>query len=439
MRRLLLRRSATAVGIYSSFAFGLLGTVAASRELPSVRAFGDYSTVIFATSFLQSFFDLTAEEALVKYGFRYITREEWGRLSRLFSSALWVKLVGAALGALGLVVFAAFAPSRLALPLLLAAGIPLGQSLEGLAGIPLYLRSRYDVRSAFLAWSMLLRFAGILVGAHYGVVEAVAGVLAAQVVATGSIGLAGRRVLARFPSAPAVSLGSDRREIVRFVLKSSSATGVASLRGSLLPLILGAVTNTTQTGLFRVAQAPQSVLGTLSSPARMVLLTEQTRDWEGGRQSLVLRGVRRYTLVALGLSVLVVPPLLVWVPNLIAFVNGSRYVGASDAARLFVFSAAVHLVVGWSKSFAVSIGRPDLRVWTYALDAVVALPLVFVLGGRWGAAGAAGAVLAGACAYAVAWASIVLRIRPDDSRAVETEDLRAEEAEIESEAGAIAR
>jgi hypothetical protein len=60
MSRLLVRRSATVVGLYSSFAFGLLATIAAARELPSVRAMGDYSTVIFATGFLQSFFYLTA-------------------------------------------------------------------------------------------------------------------------------------------------------------------------------------------------------------------------------------------------------------------------------------------------------------------------------------------------------------------------------------------
>src|SRR5437868_495631 len=167
MRRLFVRRSLTAVGIYSSVVLGFLATVVATRELTPPR-FGDYATVLFATGFFQSFFDLTVEEALVKYGFRYVTREDWGRLRRLFASAFRFKLTGSTIGALGLVVFAAFAPSRLAAPLLLAAGIPLGQSLEGLAGSALYLRSRYDIRSLFLAWSMALRLAGVGIGAHYG-------------------------------------------------------------------------------------------------------------------------------------------------------------------------------------------------------------------------------------------------------------------------------
>src|SRR4051812_29502584 len=100
MPRLIVRRSLTAVGIYSSVVFGFLGTVVASREFDSARVFGDYATVLFATSLLGSLFDLTVEEALVKYGFRYIAREQWGRLHALFRSALFVKLAGSFLGAL---------------------------------------------------------------------------------------------------------------------------------------------------------------------------------------------------------------------------------------------------------------------------------------------------------------------------------------------------
>ena len=414
MRRLLVRRSLTAVGIYASVALGFLATVIATREFPSTRVFGDYATVIFATSFLQSFFDLTVEEALVKYGFRYSTREDWGRFRRLFSSALRFKLVGSLFGALGLVVFSQLAPHRLEIPSLLAAGIPLGQSLEGLAGTMLYLRGRYDVRSLFLTWSMALRLAGIAVGAHFGLAEAIAGVLAAQVVSTASIGSVGWLAFRRFPSAASRPLGEERREIFSFILQSSAASGILSLRGGLAPLLLGVVTNTRQVGLFRVAQAPQSGFQALSAPARMILLTEQTRDWEKGRQSVVLRGVRRYSLIASVVALVAVPPLLIWIPDLIRLVNGPRYVGAATAARLLVLAAAVQLVVGWSKSFPVTIGRPGLRILTHGIETIVVLPLTLVFGSLWGAAGAAGAVLAGMCAFAVVWAVVFLRIEPQD-------------------------
>ena len=86
MSRLIVRRSATAVGIYSSVVFGFVGTIVASHELPSLRVFGDFSTIVFATGFFQSLFDLTVEEALVKFGFRYLAREDWGACAA-FSAA----------------------------------------------------------------------------------------------------------------------------------------------------------------------------------------------------------------------------------------------------------------------------------------------------------------------------------------------------------------
>ncbi|HZC30806.1 MAG TPA: oligosaccharide flippase family protein [Gaiellaceae bacterium] len=437
MPRLFVRRSLTAVGIYASVALGSLATIVATREFHSTRVFGDYATVIFTTGFFQTFFDLTVEEALVKYGFRYTTHEDWGRLQRLFASAFWFKIAGSALAAVGLVVFAELAPARLTTAVLLAAGIPLCQSLEGFAAAPLYLRSRYDIASIFLAWSMGLRLAGVAVGAHYGLDEAIAGVLAAQVVASASVGAAGLLAFRRFPRTESRRLGEDRRELAGFVAQSSLATGVLSLRTALAPLLLGAVTSTAQVGLFKVAQAPQNGFQALSAPARMVLLTEQTREWEKGRQAAVLRGVRRYTLAAAAIALVVAPPLYVFVPDLIRVINGPQYVGATGAARLFILAACVQLVVGWTKSFPVTIGRPGLRVWTHAIETAVVLPLVIVFGLHWGATGAAGAVLAGMCVFAVVWAVVFARIHPEEMQA--PDGVPEAMADLEAEAGALAR
>jgi O-antigen/teichoic acid export membrane protein len=414
MRRLLVRRSLTAVGIYSSVVLGFAATVVATREL-GLKRFGDYATILFAVALFQSFFDLTVEEAVVKYGFRFVAREDWQRLRRLFASAAAFKLTGGVIGAIALLVFAAVGPSRLATALVLAAFIPIVQSAEGLAGVMLYLRGRYDIRSVFLTWSMALRLAGVAIGAHYGLVQAVAGVLAAQAAGTLSVAVVGLVALRRFPLERGGVLGADRREIGSFIVQSSIATGVQSLRTGLGPLLLGAVTSTVQVGLFRVAQAPQSGFQALSAPARMVLLTEQTRDWEKGQQSVVLRGVRRYTVVALGLCVVAVPPLLIFIPDLIRRINGPQFVGAANAARLFVLTAAVQLVVGWTKSFPVTIGRPELRVRTHGVETLVVLPLIVVFGAFWGATGAAGAVLIGMCVFAVFWLVLVARMDAHDT------------------------
>src|SRR5207244_8769697 len=128
----------------------------------------------------------------------------------------------------------------------------------------------------------------------------------------------------------------------------------------------------------------------------------------------VLRGVRRYSLAALGLSIVLAPPLFVFMPDLIRWIFGSEFLGAVNAARLFVLAAAVQLVVGWTKSFPVTIGRPGLRILTHGIETIVVLPLTLVFGMLWGAAGAAGAMLVGMCAFAIVWAFVFLRIDPDD-------------------------
>ena len=414
MSRLFVRRSLTAVGIYSSVVLGFAATVVATRVFHSVPRFGDYVTVMAAAALAQVFFDLTVEEAVIKYGFRYSAAEDWGRFRGLFRSALRFKLLGSALGAAALVVFALVGPDRLRTALLISAGIPLGQSLEGLAGAVLYLRNRYDIRSLLLTWSMGLRLAGVAVGARYGVAQAIAGVLAAQVLASATVVGVGVLGFRRFPAAAPLPLGDDRRGIAAFIGQSSLATGTIALRQWLAPLLLLGVSSRVQIGYYRVAQAPQSAFQSLSAPARMVLLTEQTRDWEKGREASVLRGVRRYSAAAFVLALVLVPPLYVFLPDLIRVINGAEYVGAASAGRVFVFAAAVQLVFGWTKSFPVTIGRPGLRVLTHGVESAVVLPLVPLLGYRWGATGAAFATLAGMLVFAAMWTVIFLRIRPRD-------------------------
>jgi len=436
MSRLLVRRSLTAVGIYASVVVGFLATVVASRLLTK-QEFGDYATVLYATAFFQAFFDLTVEEALVKYGFRFVTREEWGLLRSLFRSAFRFKVIGSTLGGIALLVLAAFVPARMTDALIVASLIPIGQSLEGQAGAALYLRSRYDIRAVFLVWSMILRLTGVAVGAQYGLTQAMVGVVVGQIVATASVGVAGWIAFHRFPVAPPEPLGAERRGILSFIAQSSVASGILSLRGGLAPLLLGGVSSTTQVGIFKIAQAPQTGFQALSAPARMVLLTEQTREWEHGRQSAVLRQVRRYSAAAALLGVVAVPILWWLMPHLISLVYGSRWVDATNAARLFLLTAAVQLVVGWTKSFPVTIGRPKLRLWTHGLETAVVLPLVLVFGAEWGATGAAGAFLAGMIVFALAWWVIFVRIKPEDVQ--HPADLAEMSAEEETEAGVLVR
>jgi len=413
--RLFWRRSTTALGIYLSALLGFAATIVAGRTL-GLDDFGRFAIVMAAAGFLQTLLDLTVEEAVTKYGFRYATAERWGRLRRVFVRALMFKGAGAVLAGVALLALAplaqpVFGVEGLAAPLAIAAVLPLAQAPEGLAGTALILRGRYDVRSAFLALSMALRLGAIAIGAQAGVTETLAAIVVAQVVATAAVGVAGLAAFRRFPHAPAEPLGEDGPGIRSFVLQSSLATGVVSLRTTLSPLLLGVVSTIGQVGAFRAALAPQQGFYSLSAPARMILLAEQTRDWERGEHAKVLAGIRRYSVAASAVMAVVVVPLLIWMPDLIRLAFGDEFRSAANAARIVLVAAVLQFVYGWTKSFPVSIGRPNLRIVTHGVETLVLVPLVVVLGAEWGATGAAAAVLASTAVFCAYWTLLFLRVR----------------------------
>src|SRR5256712_763295 len=219
--RLFWRRSAAAAGTYASAALGFLGTVVALHVF-STETFGRYALVLAATAFVQSLLDLTVEEALVKFGFRYTERQDWGRLRRLFQSAVAFKLIGGLL-ATGLLL--ALAPAAntllhkhgLTTPLLVGAFLPLAQCTENVGGVAIILRGRYDIRAFFLFVSMALRLTAIAVGAPHGLTATIAAIVAAQAVATTAISVTGWGAFHRFPQEPSVPLGPERRDIFSFV------------------------------------------------------------------------------------------------------------------------------------------------------------------------------------------------------------------------------
>ncbi len=409
------RRAGAAAGTYASIVLGFLGTIVAARVF-STEVLGLYTLVISSAGFFQTLLDLTIEEALIKFGFRYVTREDWGRLRRLFRRTFVFKAIGAALAGGALVGLGAgaatvFHHGELRAPLMIAALLPLAQSPEGMAAVPLMLRGRYDVRGFFLMLSMALRLTAIAAAAHFGLTWTITAIVLAQVVASAAIGVAGFATFRRYPRRDVRPLGEDAREILRFIAQSSGATGVVSLRGTLTPMLLGMVSTATQVGYFRVAMAPQTGFTAVSAPIRMVLLSEQTRDWEQGKAENVFAGVRRYTVLAFLGSVVLLPLLLVFMTPVVRLLFQSKNLGAVDAARIIVAAGAVQFVVGWSKSFAVTVGRPKLRIWTHGIETIVLLPLAIALGRIWGASGAAVAVLVSSVVFALTWGVLFARIR----------------------------
>jgi O-antigen/teichoic acid export membrane protein len=417
------RRIATAGGVYASAVLGVIGTLVVFRVLGPYDA-GRFSIVIGVVQFLSLLIELTADEALVKYGFRYATQQDWGRFHRAVRVTFTVEAVTSIAAGILIAALAPFAGSffsdagGLTAAFLVAAPIPWLQSTESMASVPLILRGRYDIRGFFLTFGMALRLIGLVVGAPHGVTAAILGLLVAQLVTTVSIVGVGFVALRRFPKAAPAPLGEDRRPFVRFVVQSSIDTALDAFRTWIAPLALGIVRTATDVGLFRGAQAPQWAFAVLSAPVRLVLMTEQTRDWEAGRIDAVITSLRRYVVGSTLLMIAIVPPAELLMPWLVRILLGEDYLPAVGAARFVLAAAAIQLVFGWTKSFPVTIGRPGLRVVAHVVEVAVLVPLILIFGEAWGVTGAGAAVLVSTLAFAATWIVIVLRLRASHGAAL---------------------
>ena len=410
------RRVTTAVGVYVSAGLGILGTLVAFRVL-GPRDAGRFSIVIGVVQFLSLLIELTADEALVKFGFRYATQGDWGRFHRVVRATFAFEAATSIAAGFLIAGFAPFAGTvfgdakGLTAALIIAAPIPWLQSTESMASVPLILRGRYDIRGLFLAYGMALRLIGLVLGAPHGVTAAVLGLLVAQVITTASIAGVGLLALLRFPKAAPVALAEDRRPFIRFVLSSSLDTGLDAFRTWIAPLALGIVRSATDVGLFRGAQAPQYAFAVLSAPVRMVLLSEQTRDWEAGRLDTVIAGLRRYVVGSSMLMAAILLPAELLMPWLVPALLGDAYTPAVGAAQFVLVAAAVQLIFGWTKSFPVTIGRPGLRVIAHAVEVAVLVPLILIFGELWGVTGGGAAVFVSSLAFAATWVVLTMRLR----------------------------
>jgi O-antigen/teichoic acid export membrane protein len=431
------RRSITAAGVYVSAGLGVLGTVIAARELGK-DTFGLLAIITGITSVFQLIGDVTVDEALIKFGTRYATRSHWGKFRRIFEVGLLLKLAGGVAGGIGVLVVVPFAADifqdahGIGLPLAIAAAIPLAQSPEGVAGSLLIVRGRYDVRALFLLISMAFRLAGLAAGAAIGLTGAVVGLVAAQILATVAISTAAFFAYRRTPRAASEILAGDRGEFRSFVMQSSVGSLISPLRGTLAFPLLGLVASPVQVGYFRAAQAPQTAFASLSAPLRLMLIADQTHEFERGNITAMYRMLRRYILgTAAAIAVLV--PVLWWLaPDVVRWVFPKQYPGAVDATRLILLAAAIAVVWGWTKWFPVAIGKPGLRIWTQSVEILVLIPTLLVLGAKHGATGAAAAVVIAAAVGALTWSVLLFRVRREHlapETAPQPFDLQAEAAE----------
>ncbi len=259
---------------------------------------------------------------------------------------------------------------------MISALLPLAQAPEGMAAVSLMLRGRYDVRGGFLVLSMALRLmADRRRRAHRPHVDDHRD----RAGAGGRVGGDRRGGTPRLPPLPssrapsagrgrardrslhpAVERRNRRRVAARDAHADAARHRVDGESGRLLPrraVAADGVQRRLCADQARDARASRRATG---SAARAIACSPASADTRCSPRSAPSCSC---------------PLLLVFMPQIVRLLFVSKNLGAVNAARIIVAAGAVQFVVGWSKSFAVTVGRPQLRIWTHGIETAVLLPL----------------------------------------------------------------
>lgn len=179
------------------------------------------------------------------------------------------------------------------------------------------------------------------------------------------------------------------RDVTRFQTLSFYQTKVGALFGHLDVLLLGALVGPAQAGLYRAARRLIEVTISPAEPLSLSVQAEYSRWWYASARDTLRRLSRRFTMLAVGLAVVIYPLLIPFHRSLILIALGSEFEGAVEPLLIMIPGAFVSVSVAALRVLPASTGLalPSL-VWT-SVAFVAQLAVLLILVPTDGASGAA--------------------------------------------------
>lgn len=404
------------------------GVVSGTRFLTSIvigRVCGPGELGDYALGFTLYCLAICAQEALITLPFTIFGSRLQGDQRRAFAGS-------------SLVHFAIFALSAMLLFLIASRGLALGYGPQALMPVVLMLSitvpvaffvefarrfalARLDVGTALtidVAMS-LFQLGGLALLASLGLLSAVSAYSVVAVAATVSgLGwLVHSRHEFAFRRSQFWTDAATNLRFGRWVL-ASQLTLVA--RNSLLPWLLVALLDATQTGLYVACDIIVQLANPLLMAVSSVLIPSASRAFADGGPARVRQLVLRATVVLSGATTLLCIILMIFGDRILSTLLGGAYGGLGVVVSLLAV-----MVVAEALGFAASNGlwaieRPNLNFVANLLSLVVTLGIAAMLTPHWGIVGAACGALAGRVVASVVQVIAFLRLS-SDSEAVGVE------------------
>jgi O-antigen/teichoic acid export membrane protein len=187
---------------------------------------------------------------------------------------------------------------------------------------------------------------------------------------------------------------TERRAMLRMIFHTNVVSYARIAQVQLPTLLLGALTSTSQVGLYKVGSAAGAIVGRVADPVYAAVLPRLSRLWAAQKRDELLRLIRDATPVSAGIAAATLSLLLGFHSSVLRLIGGSE---ASAAVYVLVFVGTGYAVSGmlfWNTSLLFATGRSGIVSLTALLSAFLQVSLLVPLTFAFEASGAALALCA---------------------------------------------
>lgn len=371
-----------------SISLAHLAQIALVTHTLGLSEYGRLALVISLVTLVGQFFDVRVAGMTVPFGAQYL-REGARPAAGVFQFSY---LIDASTGVVGFVVVAVLAPlfgESLVGPgggelLLIYAFALLLSTLDNTSITVVRLLDRFRLLATYQATLELLRV-GLLVGA-LALFDSVLAVVVALVIYQGIGGAMNALVAAAvfrhaLPEGrltrPALSAVRHERRAMLGMLAHTNVFSYSRLAQVQLPtVLLGALTSTTEVGLYKVGTAAAAIVRRVADPLQTALTPRLARLWTSGRHAHARRLVRQVAIIATVAMVALLVVLVVAREPILQLLGGGDT--ALEAVPVLILVAAGQAVSGamfWSTSTLWATRRAGVLAWTGLGGAALQLAL----------------------------------------------------------------
>jgi O-antigen/teichoic acid export membrane protein len=194
----------------------------------------------------------------------------------------------------------------------------------------------------------------------------------------------GRSLIGKIPSQ-----FTERRAMLRTVFHTNVVSYARIAQVQLPTLLLGALTTTTEVGLYKIGAAAGAMVGRTADPVYASILPRLSRLWALDKRDEIARLLRQATPVAAAVVGTTLVLLIVFRAPLLRLIGGDDAVDAAPVLVLVGVGYAVSSILFWNTSLLFAAGRSGIVSLIALVSVVVQAVLLVPLAITYEASGAA--------------------------------------------------